>query len=116
MQGIRNNGTDISDLDTNDWAMYKGINFGTQGARGLVAKLGVTPQFAGGIIEVYIDSTANTPVARLTAVSTNTWGNYTSQAAVTPLITGTHDVYISFTGTEVAALDGFGFTRTIPTR
>ena len=116
MQGIQNNGVDISNLDTTDWVLYRNVDFGTQGAKGFIAHMAVTPQFAGGMIDVYLDTTATPPISRLVTVDTTSWTNFTDQAAVTTnTVTGTHDVYLAFTGTEVAALDSFKFSTTTPT-
>lgn len=107
--------TDITDLDTGDWTRYPGIAFGSAGAKGFVANLGVPPSNAGGIIEVRLDSVTSVPVARLKTVSTGAWGTYVDQAIVAPTpITGVHDVYLTFVGQDVAALNSFGFTSTIP--
>jgi len=115
MQGVVRS-TDITDLDTTDWTRYTAVNFGSQGARGFIAHLGVPQAQAGGIIEVRLDNLGNTPVARLQTVSSGSWGTYTYQAiSTTGLITGIHDVYVTFQGQEVAALNAFGFVRTTPT-
>ena len=117
MQGIQNNGTTISDLDTTDWVLYKNVDFGTTGAKGFTAHMSVTTQFKGGIIEVYLDSTTGTPISRLMTVDTTSWTNFTDQSAITtpsPTPTGVHDVYLVFVGTEVAALDFFAFSTTVP--
>ena len=114
MQGVIRS-TDITDLDNGDWTKYTAVNFGSQGARGFIAHLGVPAAQAGGIIEVRLDSVSNTPIARLQTVSTGAWGTYTYQAGATySLITGVHDVYLTFQGQEVAALNAFGFVRTTP--
>ena len=114
MQGVVRS-TDITDLDTGDNAKYTAVNFGAQGARGFIAHLGAPAAQAGGILEIRLDSLTATPVARLQTVSTGNWGTYTYQSAGTySLITGVHDVYLTFEGQEVGALNAFGFTRTTP--
>ena len=93
----------LDNIHVNDWAMYAGVEFGGNDYQ-------ITPEFleivassatSGGTIEVWLDSIdTGQKIAECVIESTGDWSTFkTFRAAVEP-VSGQHDVYLKFTGTE----------------
>lgn len=80
------------------WLQYNSINFGS-GLSTFKANLAVVSPYAGQKIEVFLDSTANSPIAVLTTSNTGAWNNFQWQSTkLLSSVTGVHTVYIGFIG------------------
>lgn len=90
-------------LDTGSSLSYSNVDLG-QGAGNFLACLAVPADHAGKQIVVRADRPDGPVVARLTVHSTGGWGNLQVQSTPLNPIHGTHDVYLSFTGSGVANL------------
>ncbi|HEX9973354.1 MAG TPA: family 43 glycosylhydrolase [bacterium] len=98
----------LDNIHVNDWAMYAGVEFGnnveydkTSDSLKVIASCGTT----GGNIKVWLDSLETGDKISECTIS-NTGGLRTFQtftSAVKP-VSGRHDVYLKFTGTETGKL------------
>jgi hypothetical protein len=90
-------------IHVGDWALYAGVEFGNaQYARSCDSvQLTASCASSGGQVEVWLDSIdTGTKIATCTIGSTGGWATFAAfSAAVTTPVTGTHDVYLKFTGT-----------------
>ncbi|MGA5036368.1 glycoside hydrolase family 16 protein [Streptomyces capoamus] len=96
-------GQDIGSLANGDWALYKGVNFGSTAARQFYAR--VASGAAGGVsglVEVRLDSRTSTPVGSFAVGSTGGWQSWRTVPANIGPVTGTHDVYLTFTSGQPA--------------
>ncbi|KUL74803.1 MULTISPECIES: glycoside hydrolase family 16 protein [unclassified Streptomyces] len=96
-------GQNIGALANGDWALYKGVNFGSTAARQFVAR--VASGAAGGVsglVEVRLDSRGNAPVGSFALADTGGWQSWRTVPANIGAVTGTHDVYLTFTSGQPA--------------
>ncbi|WP_251095672.1 glycoside hydrolase family 16 protein [Streptomyces sp. Caat 7-52] len=106
-------GQDIGYLANGDWALYKGVEFGSTAARQFHAR--VASGAAGGVsglVEVRLDSRANAPVCSFAVGNTGGWQSWRTVPANIDAVTGTHDVYLTFTSGQPADfvnVNWFGF-------
>lgn len=96
----------LYNIHNNDWALYAGVEFGTDNYN----KTSDSIQFSasctvGGTIEVWLDSiNTGQKIASCDITSTgssSTFKNFTAKSIET---TGRHDVYLKFTGTGTSIL------------
>jgi beta-glucanase (GH16 family) len=91
-------GQNIGSLANGDWALYRGVDFGSTAAKqfyGRVASgasLGVS-----GLVEVRLDSRTSTPIGSFSVGNTGGWQSWRTVPANISPVTGTHDVYLTFT-------------------
>lgn len=90
-------------LDTGSSLGYSNVDFG-QGGGVFLACIAVPADHAGKQIVVRADRQDGPVIARLTVRSTGGWGKLEVQSTPLNPIQGTHDVYLSFTGSGVANL------------
>ncbi|MFJ8310635.1 MULTISPECIES: glycoside hydrolase family 16 protein [unclassified Streptomyces] len=106
-------GQDIGSAANGDWALYKGVDFGTTAARQFYAR--VASGAAGGVsglVEVRLDSLSSAPVGSLAVGNTGGWQSWRTVPANISGITGTHDVYLTFSSGQSADfvnVNWFGF-------
>ncbi|MFD9390915.1 glycoside hydrolase family 16 protein [Streptomyces sp. NPDC060000] len=96
-------GQDIGSLANGDWALYKGVTFGSTAATQFGAR--VASGAAGGVsglVEVRLDSRTATPVGSFAVASTGGWQSWRTIPANISSVTGTHDVYLTFTSGQPA--------------
>lgn len=95
--GVTFQGPGIGSCDNGDWVKYSAVDFGA-GVTKFIASLAVPAQYAGGQIQVRLDSTAGPLVATLTTTSTGSWNTYVKQSATVAGAKGVHDLYLVFKG------------------
>ena len=85
----------IGFIENGDYVMYKRLDF-EDGAKA------VTMRISGNTtgIELYLDSLENSPVANIAFEGTGGFSQWQDRTFNIPEITGTHDLYIKFTGGE----------------
>ena len=91
-------GNQVAQMASGDYLEYRNMNFGTgstqfdaEVASGAAA--GVT-----GLVEVVLDNPGNPPVGSFAVADTGGWASWQrAQVNITP-VTGTHNVYLEFTG------------------
>ncbi|MET7700706.1 glycoside hydrolase family 16 protein [Streptomyces sp. NPDC005485] len=96
-------GQNIGSLANGDWALYKGVNFGSTAAKQFYGR--VASGAAGGVsglVEVRLDSRTSTPVGSFAVGSTGGWQSWRTVPANISSVTGTHDVYLTFTSGQPA--------------
>ncbi|MFE7928415.1 glycoside hydrolase family 16 protein [Streptomyces sp. NPDC057456] len=96
-------GQDIGSLANGDYAVYKGVAFGSSAATQFSAR--VASGAAGGVsglVEVRLDSRTATPVGSFAVANTGGWQSWRTIPANISSVTGTHDVYLTFTSGQPA--------------
>ncbi|MFI6931458.1 glycoside hydrolase family 16 protein [Streptomyces sp. NPDC050287] len=96
-------GQNIGSLSNGDWALYKGVDFGSTAARQFSARV-ASGAAAGvsGLVEVRLDSRTATPVGSFSIAGTGGWQSWRTVPANITSVTGTHDVYLTFTSGQPA--------------
>ncbi|MGW2335108.1 glycoside hydrolase family 16 protein [Streptomyces sp. NPDC001685] len=96
-------GQNIGALANGDWALYKGVNFGSTAARQFVARVASgAASGVSGLVEVRLDSGGNAPVGSFALADTGGWQSWRTVPANIGAVTGTHDVYLTFTSGQPA--------------
>ncbi|MEU0006856.1 glycoside hydrolase family 16 protein [Streptomyces sp. NPDC006314] len=96
-------GQDIGALANGDWALYKGVNFGTTAARQFYARVASgAASGVSGLVEVRLDSRGNAPIGSFALADTGGWQSWRTVPANISAVTGTHDVYLTFTSGQPA--------------
>ena len=118
----------LEDIHNGDWALYAGVEFGTeiQPEGGFdyqrtpgEFKVEASSANNGGTVEVWIDSiNTGTKISEFSVPNTGNWDTFIEFSTETDSINGRHDVYLKFTGTEgdeLFRLKQFRFTpRRVP--
>jgi len=113
MYGLSNNLTYISSCDNNDWASFKSINFFSP-MNYFSAMHSVPASNAGQKVEIRADSKDGTLLGTMTIKSTGGWFNFSKHGTSISPISGIHDIYIVFKGTQgVGNFDWFMFENTL---
>lgn len=108
-------GHTIGAVADGDHVAFHDVAFGTSLATRFEAR--VASGIGGdveGTIEVRLDDVASPPFATIRVTGTGGWTTFTTLAADTPAIGGTHDVYVTFSSpqpADFAAVDWFRFRR-----
>ncbi|MEY9995912.1 hypothetical protein ABIE67_007944 [Streptomyces sp. V4I8] len=108
-------GQNIGAVANGDWALYKGVSFGSTAATQFVAR--VASGAAGGVsglVEVRLDSRSNAPVGSFSVGNTGGWQSWRTIPANISGVTGTHDVYLTFTSgqpSDFVNVNWFNFGR-----
>ncbi|MEV7139672.1 MULTISPECIES: glycoside hydrolase family 16 protein [Streptomyces] len=96
-------GQNIGALANGDWVQYKGVNFGSTAARQFVARVASGAGNAvSGLVEVRLDSRTSTPIGSFALANTGGWQSWRTVPANIGNVTGTHDVYLTFTSGQPA--------------
>ncbi|MFF9061885.1 glycoside hydrolase family 16 protein [Streptomyces sp. NPDC014882] len=96
-------GRNIGALANGDWALFRGVNFGSTAARQFNARV-ASGAAAGvsGLVEVRLDSRTATPIGSFALANTGGWQSWRTVPANISSVTGTHDVYLTFTSGQPA--------------
>lgn len=91
-------GQNVGALANGDWLHFKGVAFGSTPARQFSARVasGAAPGVSG-LVEVRLDSRSNAPVGSFAVGNTGGWQSWRTIPANISPVTGTHDVYLTFT-------------------
>jgi hypothetical protein len=103
--GGTNTGTTVTGVSGGAWLLYRGVNFGTPGQFNRVRFNLLSPSGTDEIV-VRLDSLTGPVAAALQSLPTGS-GFIVESAALSPGISGVHDTYVFFNGTEMAGLDWF---------
>ncbi|GAX48907.1 glycoside hydrolase family 16 protein [Streptomyces olivochromogenes] len=96
-------GQDIGSLANGDWALYKGVNFGSTAATQFIGRVASgAASGVSGLVEVRLDSRTSTPIGSFAVGSTGGWQSWRTVPANITGVTGTHDVYLTFTSGQPA--------------
>ncbi|TCC37687.1 glycoside hydrolase family 16 protein [Kribbella speibonae] len=108
-------GQNLMQVGNGDWALYRSIDFGSTPATQFVAR--VASGAAGGVsglVEVRLDSRTNPPIGSFAIANTGGWQSWRSVPANITAVTGTHDLYLTFTSgqpSDFVNLNWFTFTH-----
>lgn len=108
-------GQNLSHLANGDWALYRGVDFGSSAARQFSAR--VASGAGGGVsglVEVRLDSRTSAPIGSFAIGNTGGWQSWRTVPANIAGVTGVHDVYLTFTSGQPADfvnLNWFTFGR-----
>ncbi|MEW2167236.1 glycoside hydrolase family 16 protein [Streptomyces sp. NPDC007084] len=96
-------GQNISSIANGDYAFYKGVNFGSSAAKQFYGRV-ASGAGAGvsGLVEVRLDSRTATPVGSFAVGNTGGWQSWRTVPANIGSVTGTHDVYLTFSSGQPA--------------
>jgi hypothetical protein len=92
---VSTGGMSVAYIDNGDYVKVKGVSFGA-GASSFTAR--VASGAAGGHIELRLDSPTGALVGTCAVAGTGGWQTWTSVTCPTSGATGTHDLYLRFTG------------------
>ncbi|GGV82054.1 MULTISPECIES: glycoside hydrolase family 16 protein [Streptomyces] len=91
-------GQNLGSLANGDWALYKGVTFGSTAATQFVARVASgAPTGVSGLVEVRLDDRNNPPIGSFAVGNTGGWQSWQTIPANISPVTGTHDVYLTFT-------------------
>lgn len=96
-------GQNLATAANDDWALYKGVDFGTTPAKQFTAR--VASGASGGVsglVEARIDSRTSAPVGSFAVANTGGWQTWKDVPANISAVTGKHDVYLTFTSGQPA--------------
>ncbi|UVS81547.1 Glucan endo-1,3-beta-glucosidase A1 precursor [Actinokineospora sp. UTMC 2448] len=96
-------GQNIGWLANGDWALYRGVDFGSTPARQFSAR--VASGAGGGVsglVEVRLDSRTSAPIGSFAVGNTGGWQSWRTIPANIGGVTGVHDVYLTFTSGQPA--------------
>ncbi|MGW0823244.1 glycoside hydrolase family 16 protein [Streptomyces sp. NPDC002845] len=91
-------GQNIGSLAHGDWALYRGVDFGSTAATQFYGRVasGAAPGVSG-LVEVRLDSRTSAPIGSFAVGNTGGWQSWRTVPANISGVTGTHDVYLTFT-------------------
>lgn len=96
-------GQDIGALANGDWVRYDDIDFGSTPATQFKARVASgAASGISGLVEVRLDSRDATPIGSLAVGNTGGWQSWRTVPANISSVTGTHDVYLTFTSGQPA--------------
>ncbi|MGW1613380.1 glycoside hydrolase family 16 protein [Streptomyces sp. NPDC002285] len=108
-------GQNIGSLAGGDWALYRGVNFGSTAATQFVARVASgAANGVSGLVEVRLDSRSNAPVGSFAVGNTGGWQSWRTIPANIGGVTGTHDVHLTFTSgqpSDFVNVNWFNFGR-----
>ncbi|MCO1577979.1 carbohydrate-binding protein [Crossiella sp. SN42] len=96
-------GSNISGVGNGDWVQYRGVDFGSGGARQVQARVasGVGGG-ASGLVEVRLDSRTGPVIGSFSVGNTGGWQSWRTVPANLSHTTGVHDVYLTFASGQPA--------------
>ncbi len=110
MQGVRTFPGGIGYVSQDDWVRFDNVDFG-DGATQIRTRLAVPASNAGGRIELRLGSLDSAAIGTLVVTATGGWDTYQTQSTNITRISGTHDLYVSFSGNDgIANIDWFAFS------
>ncbi|MEV7983111.1 glycoside hydrolase family 16 protein [Streptomyces sp. NPDC086519] len=96
-------GQDIGYVANGDWALYKGVDFGSTAAKQFYARVASgAASGVSGLVQVRLDSPSNSPIGSFSVANTGGWQTWTTVPANISSVTGTHDVYLTFSSGQSA--------------
>jgi hypothetical protein len=96
-------GQNIGPAGNGDWALYPNVDFGGSAATNFQAR--VASGAGGGVsglVEVRLDSLSNAPIGSFAVGNTGGWQSWRTVPANISGVTGTHNVYVTFTSGQPA--------------
>lgn len=91
-------GMNVCNIDNGDWIKVRGIDFGKKGAGKFTASVAGTT--GNGTIEICLDNPSGDVIGSCQVTSTGDMQNWKTISCKTKKVTGVHDLYLKFTGSE----------------
>lgn len=88
-------GLDVCNIENGDWIVFNNFNFSSN-PTGFQAR--VASATSGGNIEIRLDSSTGTLVGTCAVTGTGGWQTYTTKTCSVSGASGTHNLYLKFTG------------------
>ncbi|GKQ41871.1 glycoside hydrolase family 16 protein [Streptomyces sp. A012304] len=108
-------GQNIGSLAGGDWVLFRGVNFGSTAATQFYGRVASgAASGVSGLVEVRLDSRSNAPVGSFSVGNTGGWQSWRTIPANITAVTGTHDVYLTFTSgqpSDFVNVNWFNFGR-----
>ncbi|GLZ32145.1 endo-1,3-beta-glucanase [Lentzea sp. NBRC 105346] len=100
---VSEGGSGVHQIANGGYLKFSGVNFGSSTARQFYARAasGATGGVSG-LVEVRLDSRTAAPIGSFAIAGTGGWQSWTTVPANISGVTGTHDVYITFTSGQPA--------------
>ncbi|WP_432055340.1 glycoside hydrolase family 16 protein [Streptomyces sp. bgisy022] len=96
-------GQNVGAVANGDWLHFKGVDFGSSPARQFSARVASgAANGVSGLVEVRLDSRSNAPIGSFAVGNTGGWQSWRTVPANISPVTGTHDVYLTFTSGQPA--------------
>jgi hypothetical protein len=105
--GVAPASTYLGGINNGDWALYAGVEFGGNDYRKtpISLELSASSDASGGVVEVWLDSIdTGRKIAECQVDTTGSWTNYQIFRADVDSVSGSHDVYLRFLGTDTGQL------------
>jgi xylan 1,4-beta-xylosidase len=99
--------TYLGGINNDDWAMYAGVEFGSNDYQKtpISMELFASSAASGGVVEVWLDSMdTGRKIAECQIDTTGSWTYYQIFMADVDSVSGSHDVYLNFLGTGMEPL------------
>jgi len=110
MRGAVVTGAGVAHLDRGDFLRYSAVDFGQRPAA-VDVSCGVRKQYAGHMIQFRIDKFDGPVIAELKVRDTGDFTQFETQRTAVKPVSGTHDLYLTFTGNGVANIEWFQFSK-----
>ena len=101
-------GMDVTQINNGDYIKVKNVAFGT-GATSFDAR--VASNTSGGSIELHLDSLTGTVIGTCAVAGTGGVQTWTTKSCTVTSTTGTHDLFLKFTGSGTGVLFNFNWWR-----
>jgi hypothetical protein len=96
-------GKDISSIANGDWVLYQNVAFGSTLATQFYGRAASgAADGISGLVEVRLDSLTSAPIGSFAIASTGGWQSWRTVPANISGVTGTHNVYVTFTSGQPA--------------
>ncbi|MCX3061658.1 glycoside hydrolase family 16 protein [Streptomyces beihaiensis] len=96
-------GQDIGYISNGDWALYKGVDFGSTPATQVYGRVASgAASGVSGLVQVRLDSPTSAPIGSFAVANTGGWQSWRTVPANISSVTGTHDVYLTFSSGQPA--------------
>jgi Domain of unknown function (DUF1996)/Carbohydrate binding module (family 6) len=93
----------ITSIANGDWILLQGVNFGSTPARQFNGRAASgAPGGVSGLVEVRLDSRTSAPIGSFAIANTGGWQSWRTVPTGINGVTGTHNVYITFTSGQPA--------------
>lgn len=91
-------GQDVTAIGNGDWARYQNVDFASGPATQLLGRVASgAAGGVGGLVEVRLDNLTSAPIGSFALANTGGWQSWRTIPANIAPVTGTHNVYLTFT-------------------
>ena len=105
--GVSFSGTNLRSINNGDWALFAGVQFGGSDYKKYPVSMEIEAASvsSGGVVEVWLDSIdTGKKIAECNIENTGSVGTFAMFTASTNSTTGSHDIYLRFSGTGTEEL------------